>query len=315
MSPSHRDTHPPGTSRGNPQTTHTHTHWDIHPTSRDNRCHLGTHPPGTLTREHPSIWGQPPILSLTLTRVRAAPSHPVPILFIHDPQGHWHLSCPVPAFPVPSGCPLSPKGVPIPMSPVASRCPYPCYYVPCLHGMSPLPYSLCSQSIPISLGCPHFHGPSPLVCFLFLWCVPCPLLPQHMCVFPCCPWLPKMSPSPQRISLVPLGVLIPRFCLPGEIPCLSGVFPSSPRCSHPKSPVTPGVSLVPPSPQRVVPEDADGLGALLGLQKPELESDRFGQHLGGPRAPHVIGAPHVHADAHHRCVDDGALGHPEVHQG
>lgn len=189
-------------------------------------------------------------------------------------------------------CPLSPWDVPTPVLPVSPEYHH-------LPGVSPFPWPLCPGVFPIPLVC----AMSPVTSA----CVSPHVVPGS----PRCPH----SPSVPWISLVPMGVLIPRFRLPGEIPCLSGVFPSSPRCSHPKSPVTPGVSLVPPSPQRVVPEDADGLGALLGLQQPELESDRFGQRLGGPRAPHAICARHVHADAHHRCVDDGALGHPEVHQG
>lgn len=115
-------------------------------------------------------------------------------------------------FPTPLGCPLSPLGVPIPMSPVTSRCPYPCYYVPCLHRMSPSPCSLSPQSVPISLGCPHSMSlvrskmsPSPRgvpismapllpACFLFTWCVPCPLLPRHVCC-------PMLSPTPQDVPI------------------------------------------------------------------------------------------------------------------
>lgn len=56
------------------------------------------------------------------------------------------------------------------------------------------------------------------------------------------------------------------------------------------------------SQDRMVPEDADGLGPLLGLQQPELHGDWLVQ---SPGQEFLIV---VDADAHHRGVDDWALG-------
>ena len=52
----------------------------------------------------------------------------------------------------------------------------------------------------------------------------------------------------------------------------------------------------------VVPEDTDGFGALLSLQQPELHCDWLVQSTGQELL--VV----MDADAHHRCVDDGAFG-------
>lgn len=216
-----------------------------------------THPPGTLTREHSSIWGQAPILSLTSTRVRAAPSCPVPMLLIHDPQGHWgihpalspcslspqNVLCPIKTSLFP--CPLSPQGVPIPVTipAVSMGCPHP-------------PCSLLPQSVPISLACPHFHGPSPRVFPVPLVCAMIPLTSARLC-------LPMLSLTPQDV-LVPPGcslgyLLFPWVSLsPGplslrgdplslwSIAIFPKVFPSPIPCPYPLGcPWAPRVSLSP----------------------------------------------------------------------
>lgn len=55
----------------------------------------------------------------------------------------------------------------------------------------------------------------------------------------------------------------------------------------------------------VVPEDADGFGALLGGHQAELHSDGFVQRV----LQQLVVV--VHRDAHHRRVDDRTLGHPD----
>lgn len=52
----------------------------------------------------------------------------------------------------------------------------------------------------------------------------------------------------------------------------------------------------------VVPEDADGLGALLCLQQPELHGNWLFQGSGQQLL--IV----MHTDAHHGCVDDRAFG-------
>lgn len=54
----------------------------------------------------------------------------------------------------------------------------------------------------------------------------------------------------------------------------------------------------------MVPEDTDGLGALLSLQQPELYSDGL---LKSPLHQRIIV---MDANAHHWGIDDGALGNP-----
>lgn len=56
------------------------------------------------------------------------------------------------------------------------------------------------------------------------------------------------------------------------------------------------------SQDRMVPEDTDGLGSLLGLQQPELHSDWLVQSTWQELL--IV----VDTDAYHRCVDDWALG-------
>lgn len=51
----------------------------------------------------------------------------------------------------------------------------------------------------------------------------------------------------------------------------------------------------------MVPEDADGLGALLGGDQAELHGDGFVQSV----LQQLVVV--VHRDADHRCVDDGTL--------
>lgn len=68
---------------------------------------------------------------------------------------------------------------------------------------------------------------------------------------------------------------------------------------------TMGVRVVTGSQDGMVPEDADGLGPLLGLQQAELHCDRLVQSTRQELL--VI----MDTDAHHRCVDDWTLGNPD----
>lgn len=174
-SPFHRDTHPPGTSTDN-----THPGTSIHP-AETTAATWGHSPTRDTHPGTPLQLGTTPILSLTPTRVRAAPSCPVPKLLIHDPQGHWGIHpalspcslflqdvlCLFKASLFP--CPLLPQGVPIPvtMPPVSMGCPHP--RAPWRPRVSPSPWG------------PHFHGPSPRVFPVPLVCTMYPLTSA------CCP--------------------------------------------------------------------------------------------------------------------------------
>lgn len=153
------------------------------------------------------------------------------------------VPCPLRMSSVPLRYPYShvpsPQVVPIPVttSSVFMACPHP--HAPCPSRVSSSPWG-----VPISM------APFPPGCFLFPFCVPRPLLPQHVCH-------PMLSLTPQDVPIPPgcsLGYpLIPRVSLSPRplspwgdplslwsVPIFPKVFPSSILLT-----LTPGMSLCP----------------------------------------------------------------------